>query len=124
MRKARAPANEQRGLYAKHPSREAPSTNPDLFDGTYFEDMACYLGVGWSRRQRSQVVTLFEWSPTVESRLKRSSKWKSKDHDPDGVYLKTRWIAYLFELVYDLCLKWGECVSEGPGFEGPIGWYC
>ena len=122
--KARAPASEQRGLYAKHPSRDAPSTNPLLFDGTYFEDMKCYLGVGWRRCKRTELVSLFHWSPVVESRIKRSSMWKSQtDEYPDGVYIRTRWVTYLFELVYDLCLKWGECASEGPGFEGPIGWY-
>ena len=126
LEKAKAPATEQRGLYAKHPSRAAPSTNRDLFDGTYFEEMMTYLGCGWERSKRSELVKLFHWGPTVKSRLRRSSMWTARFDDPDdnGVYIKTRWVSYLFELVYDLCLKEGEFVSEGQGFEGPIGWYC
>ena len=57
------------------------------------------------------------------AKMRLSNKWRGSRHVPDGIRYKTDWVSYLFELAYDLLLCPKDCVSAGPGFEGPLGWY-
>ena len=83
-----------------------------------------YAGIMWKREKIRDLVSLLWWPDELVARMKKSGKWKGTRGCEDGISYKTDMVAYLFELTYDLLLDSGECVSLGPGFEGPLGWHC
>ena len=113
------------GFYASYASRDISSDYMHgEFTGVHYEDLQMYSGVSWVRTNSHNIVNMIIWPDNTISAMKRSNKWRGTRDLPDGVSYKTDFTAYLFELVYDLLLDQSNCVSEGPGFEGPIDWYC
>ena len=81
-------------------------------------------GIVWKRNSIRDLVSLLWWPDTLIARMRKSGKWKGNREWEDGIAYMADMVAYFFELVCDLLLDADECVSLGPGFEGPLGWHC
>ena len=117
LRSARA-GNTVSGFYAAHASEQCNDHVAGVWTGVPFEKLQMYAGVSWTREKARSIIDLLWWPDETMTAMKRSTKWRG-----DGTEYRVDFAAYLFELGYDLLLEQANCPSEGPGFEGPLGFH-
>jgi hypothetical protein len=92
----------------------------------WFQDVSQYVGMAFDRQDAQAVQVLcheqqgvFEWKSHIYTCLQQCL-W----HKQDMRNKQLNMVAYLLELLYDLCLSQHVNVSESPGFELPMGIHC
>lgn len=86
----------------------------------YFEDeIETYLGFACNPKQIQSAVSLLQWDDETLAKLD-AGKWGGKRYTLEK--RKECMVGYLMELVGDLLLDTNDCLSEAPGFEGPLGY--
>ena len=109
------------GFYAAHASSQCHDHVEGVWTGVPFETLHMHAGVSWltNRQQATKVIDLLWWPDRTIDCMKRSQKWRG-----DDIQYRIDFAAYLNELTYDLVIDQSNCLSEGPGFEGPLGFHC
>ena len=110
-------------LYRSYPDK---SSNTPIEIGV-FEDLTQYVALGFTREDGVAVKNLtcrdgglFIWREEMKKRISKINFAGSKSLLDKKLHM----ITYLFEICYDIALSSSWNVSESPGFETPIGYWC
>jgi hypothetical protein len=86
----------------------------------YFEEeIETYLGFACSPKEMQSAISLLRWDEETLAKLE-AGKWGARSYTLEK--RKECMVGYLMELVGELLLDPADCLSEAPGFEGPLGY--
>ena len=109
-------------FYQSYPNKNCNENNlpsQSLIKGN-FQQVKQLMGIGFTKRNLSKVVELFEWNTTEEEHLKNLSvnnKGMSMEEK------KYRHLCYLCELAYGICIAPKYNISSNPGCEWQLRYY-
>ena len=109
----------QSKFYRSYPSKDVQIDVSKCRLGD-FEDLVAYCGIGFDGSNSESVeklLDLFDWGDARMQQHLSRLKWRNFPETKKKMCM----LAYLFELVYDLCVAPSHNISRSPGFEVPLG---
>ena len=114
--------NQQSKFYLSYPNKNCREENlpPQQLIKGNFQQIQQLMGIGFTKRNSSQLINLFDWDNQEEEQLNNLSMNSRAMTIKDRKY---RHLCYLCELAYGVCIAPKYNISSNPGCEWQLRYY-